>query len=109
MRCMPFVCLSKDIVRLTACGGASDQTGIKTYDRCCPTGPSAIGHRKCMPTLTIRWQAQRRATNSAAPKHQGGDMRLRRVEERRRIRHSMSFRCNSPTRSGGGELDPPLY
>ena len=36
------------------------------------------------PSTAIRWQAQRRATGSAAPKHQGGDMRSRRVEERRK-------------------------
>jgi transposase len=35
------------------------------------------------PSTAIRWQAQRRATGSVAPKHQGGDMRSRRVEERR--------------------------
>ncbi|WP_286705306.1 helix-turn-helix domain-containing protein [Acidiphilium sp. 37-64-53] len=35
------------------------------------------------PATAIRWQAQRRATGSFAPKPQGGDMRSRRVEERR--------------------------
>jgi len=35
------------------------------------------------PSTAIRWQAQRRATGSVAPKPQGGDMRSRRVEERR--------------------------
>ncbi len=35
------------------------------------------------PSTTIRWQAQRRETGSFAPKPQGGDMRSRRIEERR--------------------------
>lgn len=35
------------------------------------------------PSTAIRWQAQRRDTGSFAPKPQGGDMRSRRVEERR--------------------------
>jgi transposase len=35
------------------------------------------------PSTAIRWQAQRRAIGSFAPKPQGGDMRSRRVEERR--------------------------
>jgi transposase len=35
------------------------------------------------PSTAIRWQAQRRATGSFAPKPQGGDMRSRRIEERR--------------------------
>lgn len=35
------------------------------------------------PSTAIRWQAQRRETGSYAPKPQGGDMRSRRVEERR--------------------------
>ena len=35
------------------------------------------------PTTAILWQAQRRATGSVAPKRQGGDMRSRRIEERR--------------------------
>jgi transposase len=35
------------------------------------------------PSTAIRWEAQRRATGSVAPKRQGGDMRSRRVEERR--------------------------
>ncbi|CCA93903.1 transposase [Novosphingobium sp. PP1Y] len=34
------------------------------------------------PSTAIRWQAQRRATGSFAPKPQGGDMRSRQVEER---------------------------
>lgn len=34
------------------------------------------------PSTAIRWQAQRRATGSVAPKPRGGDMRSRRVEER---------------------------
>jgi len=35
------------------------------------------------PSTAIRWEAQRRETGSFAPKPQGGDMRSRRVEERR--------------------------
>ena len=35
------------------------------------------------PSTAIRWQAQRRATGSVAPKQQGGDMRSRRIEARR--------------------------
>ncbi len=35
------------------------------------------------PSTAIRWQDQRRTTGSFAPKPQGGDMRSRRVEERR--------------------------
>ncbi len=35
------------------------------------------------PSTAIRWQGQRRETGSFAPKPQGGDMRSRRVEERR--------------------------
>lgn len=35
------------------------------------------------PSTAIRWLAQRRETGSYAPKPQGGDMRSRRVEERR--------------------------
>ena len=35
------------------------------------------------PSTAIRWQAQRRATGSFAPEPQGGDVRSRRVEERR--------------------------
>lgn len=35
------------------------------------------------PSTAIRWQAQRRATGSFAPKPQGGDMRSHRIEERR--------------------------
>ncbi|MBT3072213.1 helix-turn-helix domain-containing protein, partial [Rhodomicrobium sp. Az07] len=35
------------------------------------------------PSTAIRWQAQRRQTGSFAPKPQGGDMRSRRIEERR--------------------------
>jgi len=34
------------------------------------------------PSTAIRWQAQRRATGSVAPKPLGGDMRSHRVEER---------------------------
>ena len=37
------------------------------------------------PSTAIRWQAQRRATGSFAPKPQGGDMRSRRVEARREV------------------------
>ncbi len=36
-----------------------------------------------VPSTAIRWQAQRRETGGFAPKPQGGDMRSRRVEERR--------------------------
>ena len=36
------------------------------------------------PSTAIRWQAQRRGTGSVAPKHQDGDRRSRRIEERRR-------------------------
>lgn len=35
------------------------------------------------PSTAIRWQAQRLATGSVAPKRQGGDMRSRRVEAHR--------------------------
>lgn len=35
------------------------------------------------PSTAIRWQGQRRETGGFAPKPQGGDMRSRRVEERR--------------------------
>jgi transposase len=35
------------------------------------------------PSTAIRWQAQRRATGSFAPKPQGGDTRSRQVEEYR--------------------------
>jgi transposase len=35
------------------------------------------------PSTAIGWQAQRRATGSFAPRPQGGDMRSRRIEERR--------------------------
>lgn len=35
------------------------------------------------PSTAIRWQGQRRTTGGFAPKRQGGDMRSRRVEERR--------------------------
>jgi transposase len=35
------------------------------------------------PSTAIRWQAQRLATGSVAAKRQGGDMRSRRIEERR--------------------------
>lgn len=34
------------------------------------------------PSTAVRWQAQRRATGSLAPKPRGGDMRSRRVEQR---------------------------
>lgn len=37
------------------------------------------------PSTAIRWQAQRRATGSVAPKPQGGDMRSHRVEARRAV------------------------
>lgn len=35
------------------------------------------------PSTAIRWQSQRTATGSFSPKPQGGDMRSRRIEERR--------------------------
>ena len=35
------------------------------------------------PSTAIRWQAKLRETGSCVPKPQGGDMRSRRVEERR--------------------------
>ena len=35
------------------------------------------------PSTAIRWRDQRRTTGNFAPKPQGGDMRSRRVEERR--------------------------
>jgi transposase len=35
------------------------------------------------PSTAIRWQRQRRETGGFAPKPQGGDMRSRRVDERR--------------------------
>lgn len=35
------------------------------------------------PSTAIRWQAQRRATGSFAPRPQGGDTRSRRIEVRR--------------------------
>ena len=35
------------------------------------------------PSTAIRWQAQRRETSNCTPKPQDGDMRSRRVEERR--------------------------
>jgi len=35
------------------------------------------------PSTAIRWQAQQSATGSCGPKPQGGDMRSRRIEERR--------------------------
>jgi len=35
------------------------------------------------PSTAIRWQRQRRETGGFSPKRQGGDMRSRRVEERR--------------------------
>lgn len=44
---------------------------------------SAAARFGVAPSTAIRWQAQRRATGSFAPKPQGGDTRSRRVEERR--------------------------
>jgi|SRR5665213_977414 len=44
---------------------------------------SAAARFGVAPSTAIRWQAQRRATGSFAPKRQGGDTRSRRVEERR--------------------------
>ena len=43
---------------------------------------SAAARFGVAPSTAIRWQAQRRATGSFAPKPQGGDMRSRRVEDR---------------------------
>lgn len=42
---------------------------------------SAAARFGVAPSTAIRWQAQRRATGSFAPKPQGGDTRSRRVEE----------------------------
>ena len=44
---------------------------------------AAAGRFGVSVSSVIRWDAQRRATGSFAPKPQGGDMRSRRVEERR--------------------------
>ena len=44
---------------------------------------SAAARFGVAPSTAIRWQAQRRTTGNFAPKPQGGDMRSRRVEERR--------------------------
>ncbi len=44
---------------------------------------SAAARFGVAPSTAIRWQAQRRETGAFAPKPQGGDMRSRRVEERR--------------------------
>lgn len=44
---------------------------------------SAAARFGVAPSTAIRWLAQRRETGSFAPKPQGGDMRSRRVEERR--------------------------
>ena len=43
----------------------------------------AAAHFGVSPSTAIRWLAQRRETGSFAPKPQDGDMRSRRVEERR--------------------------
>ena len=43
---------------------------------------SAAARFGVAPSTAIRWQAQRRATGSYAPRPQGGDTRSRRVEER---------------------------
>jgi transposase len=42
---------------------------------------SAAARFGVAPSTAIRWQAQRRATGSFAPKPQGGDTRSRRIEE----------------------------
>lgn len=42
---------------------------------------SAAARFGVAPSTAIRWQAQRRATGSYAPRPQGGDTRSRRVEE----------------------------
>ena len=44
---------------------------------------SAAARFGVAPSTAIRWLSQRRETGSFAPKPQGGDMRSRRVEERR--------------------------
>jgi transposase len=44
---------------------------------------AAAARFEVAPSTAIRWQLQRRATGSFAPKPQGGDMRSRRIEERR--------------------------
>jgi len=44
---------------------------------------SAAARFGVAPSTAIRWLAQRRETGSFAPKPQGGDMRSRRIEERR--------------------------
>ena len=44
---------------------------------------SAAARFGVAPSTAIRWHGQRRDTGSFAPKPQGGDMRSRRVEERR--------------------------
>ena len=44
---------------------------------------SAAARFGVAPSTAIRWLAQRGETGSFAPKPQGGDMRSRRVEERR--------------------------
>ena len=44
---------------------------------------SAAARFGVAPSTAIRWLAQRRETGGFAPKPQGGDMRSRRVEDRR--------------------------
>ena len=44
---------------------------------------SAAARFGVAPSTAIRWHDQRRTTGSIAPKPQGGDMRSRRIEERR--------------------------
>jgi transposase len=44
---------------------------------------SAAARFGVAPSTAIRWQARRRETGTFAPRPQGGDMRSRRVEERR--------------------------
>ena len=44
---------------------------------------SAAARFGVAPSTAIRWHGQRRDTGSYAPKPQGGDMRSRRIEERR--------------------------
>jgi transposase len=44
---------------------------------------SAAARFGVAPSTAIRWQAQRRASGSFAPKPQGGDTRSRRIEDRR--------------------------
>ncbi len=44
---------------------------------------AAAGRFGVAPSTAIRWQSQRMVTDNFVPKPQGGDMRSRRIEERR--------------------------